>query len=182
MKELARCLALFGLVAAITSPIYLYATTSSDPTRASGPSTIAADDLKFFEKAAQTGMTEVQAADIASSRGQGAGVKSFAEAMTADHTANNKELKALADRKGVTLPTQLDKKHQDLLADLQQLDAKKFDAEYAADMKKGHEEAVELFEKVSKKSKDADIRQFASGTLPTLQHHLEMAKKLTEKS
>lgn len=180
MKQFHRCLVLCA-VFALANPVAPHA-DSTDPTRASGPSTLSSDDITFFEKAAQTGMTEVQAAQIASSRGQGADVKSFAQAMSADHDANNQELKALADKKGVTLPTKLDKDHQDMLEDLQEQDTDKFDAAYAAQMKKAHQDAVKLFDKTSNKSKDADVRQFAGSTLPTLQHHLQMAKNLSGKS
>lgn len=158
------------------------AASSTDPMKASGPSTLSNDDIEFFGKAAQTGMTEVQAATIASTRASGSDTKSFASTMATDHTSNNEELKALALRKGVTLPTQLDKTHQGMLDELQKEDPKKFDATYAKDMTAGHKGAIDLFEKTSKDSKDPDIRDFARSTLPTLQHHLEMAKHLSEKS
>jgi putative membrane protein len=158
------------------------AATSSDPTKASGPSTVSKSDIEFFESAAQIGMTEVQAATIASNRALGADTKSFASTMTADHTANNEALKALAVRKGVSLPTQLDKTHQKLLDDLQKEDPTTFDSAYATDMIAGHKGAIDLFEKTSKNSKDADVREFAKSTLPTLQHHLEMAKELNGKA
>jgi len=158
------------------------AASSTDPTKASGPSTLANDDIAFFGKAAQTGMTEVQAATIASARASGADTKSFASTMSTDHTANNEELKALALRKGVTLPTQLDKTHQGMLDELQKEDPRKFDATYAKDMTAGHQGAIELFEKTSKNSRDPAIRDFAKSTLPTLQHHLAMAKHLSGKS
>lgn len=158
------------------------AASSIDSMKASGPSTLSDDDIEFFGKAAQTGMTEVQAATIASTRASGADTKSFASTMATDHTANNEELKALALRKGVTLPTQLDKTHQGMLDELQREDSKTFDATYAKDMTAGHKGAIGLFEKTSKNSKDPDIRDFAKSTLPTLRHHLEMAKHLSEKS
>ncbi len=182
MNNLSRSGAMLMVLMCLVGTGPVCAASSSDSTKASGPSTVSKDDIAFFESAAQTGMTEVQAAAIASSRALGADTKSFASAMATDHTANNEALKALAMRKGVSLPTQLDKTHQGLLADLQKEEPTRFDAAYAKDMTTGHKDAITLFEKTSKDSKDADIREFAKSTLPTLQHHLEMAKHLSEKS
>ena len=51
------------------------------------------------------------------------------------------------------------------------------DKKYLHEMVEDHEDAVKLFEKACK-SDDADIAAFAQRTLPTLQHHLQMAKDL----
>ncbi len=182
MNTLIRSGACVVVLMSLAGTASIGAAPSTDPMKASGPSTLSSADIEFFGKAAQTGETEVQAAAIASSRASGADTKSFASTMATDHAANNEKLKALALRKGVSLPTQLDKPHQGMLDDLQKEDPKKFDASYAKDMAAGHAGAVDLFEKTSKDSKDPDIRDFAKSTLPTLQHHLEMAKHLSEKS
>jgi putative membrane protein len=153
---------------------------SSDPELATGaPSRLAKSDVDFFEAAAQTGMTEISAATLATQRSQAADTKSYAAAMTADHSKHNAELKTLAQRKSVTLPTELDGAHQGKLDDLTQEAASDFDQAYADAMVEGHENAVELFERTADDSKDAEIRQFASSSLPTLKRHLEMARSLT---
>jgi len=43
---------------------------------------------------------------------------------------------------------------------------------------KDHKDAIDLFEKASKESKSAEVREFASTTLPTLKAHLDAAQKL----
>ena len=42
----------------------------------------------------------------------------------------------------------------------------------------GHQEAVALFKKYVDKGEDADVKQFAEKTVPTIEHHLDEAKKL----
>lgn len=61
-------------------------------------------DQEFLVKASSGGLYEVQAGQLAQERGQSAGVKAFGAALAKDHGAANDELKALAARKGVTLP------------------------------------------------------------------------------
>ncbi len=182
MNAFNRHIVIAGLALGAGLPLYVSADSSADPTKANGPTTVSKDDIEFLGKAAQTDMTEVQAAVIASSRALTTDTKLLANTLASDHTVNTEDLRALAATKGVTLPTQLDSKHQGELDDLQKIDAKKFDAAYAEAMTKGHKDAVDLFEKASKKSKDADIRSFAQNTLPTLQQHLNMAKHMNDKS
>ena len=56
---------------------------------------------------------------------------------------------------------------------------KNFDEEYAEHVGvDAHEATIELFEDAAKSAEDADIKQFANKTLPTLKHHFEMAKAL----
>jgi putative membrane protein len=43
-----------------------------------------------------------------------------------------------------------------------------------------HEKAVKLFMTEANEGRDADIKAFASKTLPTLQEHLQMARQLAQ--
>jgi putative membrane protein len=43
-----------------------------------------------------------------------------------------------------------------------------------------HKDAVSLFERYAKGSDDAKLKDWAGKTLPTLQHHLEMAHALNK--
>lgn len=182
MKTLNRNLALVGLALGIGLPLCVSADSSLDSAKASGPTTVSKDDVEFFSKAAQADMTEIQAAAIAANRGLTVQTKSFASLMTTDHSDNSNDLHTLAANKGVMLPTRLDSKHQSELDDLQKVDTEKFDAAYADAMAKDHKDAVALYEKTSKKSKDPEIRLFAANNLPVIQQHLDMAKHLNEKS
>ncbi|PPE72021.1 DUF305 domain-containing protein [Solimonas fluminis] len=141
-----------------------------------------APDQEFFDKAAVAGMFEVQSSEIALQLGSDPAIKSFAQMMVTDHSAANAKLKSLALAKGVMLPTGLDKDHQ---AKLEKLKAakpgKEFDETYADLMEDGHDDAVQLFEKASKKAKDKDVQKLAAETLPTLKHHSEKAEKLDKK-
>jgi putative membrane protein len=178
MNNLTRR-ALAGLLLAFVLPT----AHAADPaTKVSGPSMVSKDDMTFFQKAAQTEMLELQAAEIASSRALAPTTKTFASTMTTEHGANNDALKALATSKGVTLPVKLADKYLEALEKLRKEEPKEFDKRYAEIMQEGHKQAIELFKERAKESKDADIRGFASDTLPALQHHLEMARQLTAKS
>jgi putative membrane protein len=55
-----------------------------------------------------------------------------------------------------------------------------FDRKYADTMVDEHEKAVSLFESHAN-STDADVKAFVDKTLPTLRHHLQMARDLKNK-
>jgi len=143
---------------------------------------LAEDDQEFLRKAAESGMLEIQASEIAVQRSQHPEVKSYAEMMIKDHTAVDKELKQLAGDKGFTLPSQLEGDKQDLLENLRQLEGPSFDDEYVDEVAiDAHEEAVDLFEDAADDAEDADIKAFAAKHLPSLKKHLEMGEQLEDK-
>lgn len=129
-------------------------------------------DRNFFEKAAKSGMKEVEVSQAVLGKAVNPSVREFAQMMVADHTKANEELKALAAKKGVTLPAP-DTKH----AEKWIKNDKDVDDEYIKEMISDHKDAVDLFRDAAK-SKDADIAAFAAKTLPHLEHHLQTVKTL----
>ena len=140
---------------------------------------VARADKEFFNKAAAGGMFEVEAGKLAESRGKAAGVKEFGSMLVKDHGAANEELKALADKKGVKLPSALPAEHRKTLDKLAK--SKKFDQDFIREVGlKDHKKDIGLFEKTSKGAKDPDVKAFASKTLPTLKAHLGHAESLAK--
>ena len=101
--------------------------------------------------------------------------------MVTDHTGVNTELKQLADKKGITLPDKLDKKHEKIVDKLSKLSGADFDKEYMKLMVKAHESDVAAFKKASKDLKDPDLKDFAAKTLPAYEEHLKLAKETEAK-
>src|SRR6478735_2708048 len=61
-------------------------------------------DRRFFEKAAKAGAKEVEVSQAVLGKAISPSTREFAQMMVADHTKASEELKALAAKKGVTLP------------------------------------------------------------------------------
>jgi putative membrane protein len=100
--------------------------------------------------------------------------------MVQDHQKTSAELKAMVDGGKVkaTLPTALDSEHQKLLDDLKAKNGKEFDQTYDQVQVKAHRDAVALFEAYGKSGDNANLKNWASQTLPHLKEHLGMAEKL----
>jgi putative membrane protein len=135
-------------------------------------------DRHFLVKAAEGGMAEVQLGQLAQSNGSTSDVKDFGARMVKDHSAANDELKALAQQKGIDVPSQLDAKDQADYDSLSKLSGPAFDKAYVQDMVKAHKTDVALFKRASASAQDPDVKDFASKTLPTLEDHLSHVKML----
>jgi len=155
-----------ALVASLTLPFGIAVAAESGP------------DATFAMKAAQGGLAEVSEGKLAASKGSDPKIKEFGEKMVSDHGKANDELKAVAQKSGVTLPTEASKKEQDDANKLGQKMGKDFDEAYAKMMVKDHEEDVALFQKEADSGSDPNLKAFAQKTLPTLKEHLSMAKEL----
>ena len=100
-----------ALAAACTvASVSLYAQTPpAQPSSTSrAPSTSAqasSDDTTFAQKAATAGMQEVEHARIATQKSKNAQVKAYAGKLVKDHTAANNQLKSIATRKHIELPS-----------------------------------------------------------------------------
>lgn len=135
----------------------------------------------FWTKAAQGGIAEVEISQLAVKKAQNPEVKNFAQRMVADHTKANNELKALAAKKNITLPTETDAAHKAKLNQLEGLSGAEFDRVYVETMVGDHEATVQLFENQAEKEADPDLKAFAVKTLPTLKMHLETIKNIQGK-
>lgn len=135
----------------------------------------------FWTTAAQGGMAEVELGKLAASKATNAEVKQFAQMMVTDHTKANTELKTLAAKKNVVLPTEVSSSHKSLMEDLNKKTGVDFDKAYVDAMVDDHEEDVEFFQDKSEDSSDADVKAFAAKTLPTLKMHLEKIKAIQAK-
>jgi len=95
--------------------------------------------------------------------------------VAAAHT----ELKSIAQKQGLRVPSTTDSKHQQALEKLKGHSGAQFDAAYSKDMTKDHEEAVALFTDASKAERlNPDLKSFAAKVLPTLQTHHRLAENL----
>ncbi|TGE05467.1 DUF4142 domain-containing protein [Hymenobacter fodinae] len=136
-------------------------------------------DADFMAKAASGGMLEVQLGQAVATKGTTAEGKEFANMMVQDHTKANAELKALAAKKNITLPSTLGDDHQQVLKKVTEEKGVAMDKEYLKEMIEDHEEDVKEFTEASVKASDPEIKAFATKQVPVLQHHLEMAQKMS---
>ena len=140
-----------------------------------------ADDKSFIEKAAQGGMAEVEAGELAANKATNQEVRQFGMTMAKEHGAANQKLADLAKSKGIELPDSMGEKHMETLEALQATNGPRFDAKYMEEMVKKHEATVQLLKDEIASGQDAAVKAFAQEMLPTVESHLKEARRLTGK-
>lgn len=135
-------------------------------------------DQSFVMKAASGGMAEVMLGQLAQKNGSAPAVKEFGKKMETDHSKANDELKTIASKNSITLPSAPGPAEQATYNRLSKLSGAAFDKAYADDMVKDHQEDIAEFKKEASSGQNPDIKAFASKTLPTLEEHLKMAREM----
>jgi predicted outer membrane protein len=147
-------------------------------TAASGAKLNAGDE-KILKDMAMANMAEVEGGKLAQSKSQSSEVKAFAQQMIDDHTANLNEVKALAQARGVTLPTEPDAKHKAMAAKLEKMSGDAFDKAY---MKQAgvqdHKTVHAKLKAASKKAKDPEVKALVDKTEPVVAQHLKSAEQM----
>lgn len=134
-------------------------------------------DHKFAKKATLEGLLQVQAGQLAVSKGGAPVVRQFGEVMVTLHSQANEELKRLATVKEASLPAKLGKERK-RLEGLRTLSGAEFDRAYAKLMVMEYQEALREYQDFAKKAEDPDLKEFAARAIPTVEQHLAEAKKL----
>lgn len=143
----------------------------------------AATSNDFVDSAAAGGIAEVETSRLALEKSSSADIKAFANMMITDHSKANDELTALAKKHDIKVPdsTTLVKQAKEKILDLRD---ESFDAAYANNQVKAHEDTLSLFKKEADTVTDdrtkgaTELKGFAQKMLPALEKHLDMAKKL----
>ena len=97
-----------------------------------------AADKNFMVAAAESGMLEVRLGQLAKKRSAKQEVKDFGAMMMADHGNAGEDLKTLAAKHNVTLPSGLPAKYKAVVDGLGKLSGGAFDKVYIDEMVKAH--------------------------------------------
>jgi putative membrane protein len=132
----------------------------------------------FAKAAAESDMYEIAAGKLALQRSKSADIKKFAQMMIDAHTMTTNQLKPLAMKANVQLPTMLDDRRKGMMDNLTGASDADFDGRYLNQQTNAHQEALILFRGYAKDGDNADVKQFAAATVPVIEMHLNMAKAL----
>lgn len=135
------------------------------------------DTDDFIDEASAKGIAEIESAKLAIQKSTFPEVKAFAKKMIEDHTAANKDLRALATKKNVEVADDAELMSKAKTYVLKQRDGESFDAAYVNNQIEAHKAAIKLYKDASS-SKDEDVRRLAATSLPKLEKHLTEVEAL----
>lgn len=142
--------------------------------------TLSSDDEKALKDMGQADINEIAAAKIALSKAQSSEVKAFAQQMVDDHGAALTKVQAVAQQKGVALPTEPDAKHKAMAAKLENQSGGAFDKMYMENAgTKDHTMVLSTLQSDSRKIKDPDVKALADAHTPVVEQHLKSAQQMS---
>jgi putative membrane protein len=133
---------------------------------------------EFVNKVAISDMFEIQSSRLAAAQKADSGTTQFANRMIKDHSKTTEELKAIASKHNLKLPTAMDAEHQKKIDQLKKLSGEQLDDAYDRMQVEAHQEAIKLFEAYAQNGDNPDLKAWAAKTLPALKEHLSHAQKL----
>jgi putative membrane protein len=145
-------------------------------------SPLSRQDISFLKDASELGRAEIQEASLATSRGTTDSIRQFANRMITDHSANNNQLTQIAGQYNVRIPMSLNRTHSADRTALSTMYGNQFDTQYLRNQVKDHQRALTVFQQEASSGQNADVRNLASQTVPTIQDHLRMAQDLLKSS
>jgi putative membrane protein len=140
---------------------------------------LSSGDKKAVMDMAQADINEVAAGKIAVSKAQSPDVKAYAQQMIDDHTAALTKVQAVAQQKGVTLPTEPDSAHKAMAAKMEKMSGDAFDKAYMQNGGvKDHSMVQKKLMADAKKIKDPDVKALADQHAPVVDQHLKSAQQM----
>jgi len=137
---------------------------------------VSPSDAEFAQQTATSNATEIELARLAYVRAQSPDVRSFAQQMLIDHRDMAIKLDNFALERGYLVAWQIDPEKLALIERLSTLDSASFDRAYMDEMVAAHIKAVARLE--TQAGSGRETAQIANESLPTVRHHLEMAREL----
>ena len=133
-------------------------------------------DNDFAAKAAETNLAEIRMADLAMKTTTSPRVKDLAQRLESDHAKANTQLKEIAGKENITLPNKLDAKDQVEYDKLSKMTGREFDKAYTRAQVRDHKAVIIVFRREAEHGTDPELKKYAADTLPTLEHHLQLAE------
>ena len=134
----------------------------------------------FANAAASSDAFEIAESQLAQTTSKSAAIKSFAQKMIDAHTGSTTKLKAAAASAtpAITPDPTLTAEQQQKLDALKAKTGADFDTAYAADQVAAHQATLDALKTYSASGDVPELKTFATGLVPTVTAHLNMAKGL----
>jgi len=139
-------------------------------------------DAQFVVDVVTSNYGEVKLTQLAQQKSANKELKDVAKMLEADHTALLSDLKTMASKKGITVPTEESGEAKDKLKDLTNEKASDFDKEWCETLMDNHKNSISKYENAATDATDPDVKAFVNTVLPKLRMHhdklMECHKKL----
>ena len=136
----------------------------------------------ILQKLHMANLEEIEMGKLAEQNGTDR-VKSYAKTLQTDHTAADGQVKALAQKKNITLSDspknpEMQKKMDEAKNRFSNMKGAEFDRAFANHMSMGHKKVISMAQTWRQDCKDQDVCSLLDALMPKLQQHAQMADQL----
>ncbi|HJT12744.1 MAG TPA: DUF4142 domain-containing protein [Dongiaceae bacterium] len=161
----------------VTEPAPTVTTAPSAPLTVPQPvARVAPTDAAFAQKVAASNAAELELSRIAYVRAHSPEVRAFARQLLIDHRKMSIDLDNFALERGHLVVWQIEPEMASSIERLRTLDGAAFDTAYMDLMVDAHSKSVTTLE--TQAASGRETASLANASLPTVRHHLEMARAL----
>ena len=149
---------------------------SHGPQPGNGSLKLSEQDQQWLDYAATDNQAEIEECLLAEKKAHAPALKAFARLMVNDHIAIESRFASLVNGQSFSVPNGPGQKSAMTLSELGSLQGDQFDRRFLEEQIKDHREDLGKFSDEIHATQNADVRSYASETLPILQQHLALAE------
>jgi len=146
--------------------------------------TVPLSTAEYVRKSAISDIFEMNAGNLAAEKSADPAIREFGRAMVDEHARSSNDLKMTLQQANVkaSVPTTLDREHQELLKELQFQSGDQFDRTFLQAQLKGHRDALDLQRAYSQSGDNEALRKIAAEKTPVVEEHLAKLEVLAQNS
>lgn len=143
-----------------------------------GNNSLSTQDKTFMAAAKEANLAEIDAGQMASTKGNNASVISFGQYMVSEHNTALTSLDSLLNVVGYSVGDTLSAMHQQLKQTLAGLSGHAFDTTYIGAQVKDHQTVIQLFQTEIQNGQYDAVKGYANRFLPHIQMHYNLADSI----
>jgi putative membrane protein len=133
---------------------------------------------------------EIAAGKLAQQKGQSADIKKYGQQLVEDHTKSDAEVKAAAQKAGISPSDSALTKHdremmrtdKNKMEQIKKMSGAEFDKTFAQVLAKDHDHMISMLRDHKEDLKSPELKQLVDSTIPVLEQHKDMAEKAERKA
>ncbi len=143
--------------------------------------TFTAKDKNFLRASAQSDMAEMNMANLALQKSSNDDIKTYANQMIADHTKMHEASMPVAQKAGLTPPSDVDAQQKRQAGKLQGMSGDQFDKAYVRANVLGHDKVLRMAKSEEGTTQNSDMKTLLASATPIVQDHATKATELAKK-
>jgi putative membrane protein len=137
---------------------------------------VSSQDRMFIDQASQINLTEISLGRYMEAHATITAAKKLGARYARDHTTAQANLRALALRLPVTLPTTPGAPNVSMVTRVEAQKGRNLDVAFVSSSVSGHKAAIAIYKKEESAGSNPAVKAYAAKYLPMLQTHLRMAE------